>query len=323
MDEPAEIHYGIRGPEFANYIRNLLKMGGVKPEYIDVLLDDTCMEMYNIALTTKLASPDRNLETLEFIGDVTVNKIVVWYLSRRFPQLMDLTGNNVGTLNRLKTNLVSKVSLAKVGSLMHMERFITCTEEQWNIARTKIMEDSFEALIGAIEQQIDIRIRIGIGYAICYNIVAPLYDQIELSLDREDLYDSVSRLKEVFDQLKKTLGAVEYKSRQLDDNTFVTDVVSVLDGRQSRIGEGRGKSKKASQLAAAEHALAYLLKRGFARLPKGEDFAARLPPDARVRVSSHDGYVRATVSAGGKDVSGIGYSDDEARQRAAYIFLSA
>lgn len=321
MEGTVELHYGVRGPEFSNYISNLLKMGGVKPAYVELLTDADCMQVYDTALTTKLANPDSNLETLEFLGDGTVNKIVVWYLSRRFPQLMQPVGNNVGILARLKTNLVSKMSLAKIGSLMHMERFITCTEDQWITSRTKIMEDGFEALIGALEQQIDFKIRIGIGYAICYNIVVPLYDQIELSLDREDLYDSVSRLKEVFDQLKKTLGAVEYKSRQLDDNTFVAEVFSVLDGRLSRIGDGRGKSKKAAQLTAAENAIAYLAERGFARIPRGEDFVSRLPPDARVRVSPHDGYYRATVSLGRKEVKGVGYSDDEARQRAAYIFL--
>lgn len=316
------IHYGVRGPEFENYISNLLKIGGVKPEYIDLLLGPDSMEMYTCAMTTKLADAENNLESLELLGDSTVNKIVVWFMARRFPELLKPVKDNVGILSRLKANLVSKTMYAKIGRLMHMERFITCTEDQWIAEQTKLVEDSFEALMGALEYQMDLKIRLGVGYAICYNIVSPLYEQQEISLAHKDLYDSVSRLKEVFDQLRKTLGKTEYDSKQLPDNTFASDVYSATETRRSKIGEGRGKSRKAAELAAAEDAISYLAKRGFVRVPRGEDFFAQLPQGVQTKVTPHDGYFRATVKEGAREVKGVGYTEEEARNRAAYIFLS-
>jgi dsRNA-specific ribonuclease len=323
MEEvPTKIHYGVRGVEFENYISNLLKIGGMKEEYIKLLIAPDCMEMYASAVTTKLADSQNNLESLELLGDSTVNKIVVWSMARRFPQLLKPIRDNVGILSRLKANLVSKTMYAKISRLMNMERFITCTEDQWIEEQTKLMEDSLEALIGALEYQMDLKIQIGVGYAICYNIISPLYDQQEISLAHKDLYDSVSRLKEVFDQMKKTLGKTEYVSKQLQDNTFVSEVYTVQDSHRSKIGEGKGKSRKAAELAAAENAIEYLSKRGFARLPRGEDFISQVPREAQIRVSDHEGYFRATIKMDGREVKGVGYTEEEAKNRAAYIFLA-
>lgn len=224
-------HHGIRGPEFINYVSTVLTLGQLKPEYVSVLTDEESMSVYSAAFTSPMFNPSSNYEAFEFLGDATINKIIVWYLTRRFPQLMSV--ENVKTLARLKINLISKVSFARFGRELGVEQYITCTEDEWTRSQTKLVEDTLEAFIGAIESQIDSKIKVGAGYAICYNIISPILDRMDISLEYEDLYDAVTRLKEVFDTYQKIIGKVEYVTKQdPDTKMFTSEVFSKVESHE-------------------------------------------------------------------------------------------
>ena len=313
------LHYGVRGPEFINYVSDILALGQLKPEYISLLTEDDSMAMYSTAFTSPGVDPDNNYEPLEFLGDSTLNKIIVWYLARRYPELMNK--ENVKTMARLKINMVSKVTFAKFGRDLHTEPFITSTEEEWVTSRTKLIEDTLEAFIGSIEYQIDSKIRMGAGYAICYNIMKPILDAMDISLRHEDLYDSVTRLKEVFDAFHKIIGKVEYKTAQVEDGrperTFITKVFSVTATGRSEIAEGVGKSSKAAEISAAESALAFLAGKGFVRV-RGTVDIDNIPPEARVSTRPKANYFVTYIELGGKTVTGVGYTQEDSLQRAVY-----
>ncbi len=312
-------HYGIRGPEFINYVANILTLGQLKPEYVDLLTNEEAMSMYDAAFTSKFVNPENNYEFLEFLGDSTMNKIIVWYFARRFPQLANK--ENVKTLARIKINMVSMMTFAKIGRDIQVPNYITCTEEEWEKHQSKLTEDTLEAFIGAIEYQVDLQVRQGAGYAICYNIITPLLDKIDISLAHEDLYDAVTRLKEVFDAFQKVLGKMEYKTMEDEsavDRFRVQVVLQKNDGQRAIIGEGIGKSKKAASIISAEAALSFLAKRGFVRIPPNENTVPPLPPNAQVNTENHGNYFTVTVSHNGRRAVGVGFTPEEAKDRAQY-----
>lgn len=385
-------HFGIRGPEFINYLSNIFTIGKLKPEYIELLTEQDSLEMYISAFTSPSVNSNQNYESLEFLGDSTINKIIVWYLSRRFPQLMNK--ENVKTLARLKINLISKTTFSKIGRDLHIEQFITCTEDEWIKSQTKLIEDSLEALFGAIEYQIDSKIKIGAGYAICYNIMKPLLDKMDISLEYEDLYDSVTRLKEVFDIFQKILGKVEYKTVQDENKMFTTNIYSIIEQKPSitndksksiemtaadnaiktfnstiysiieqkkavvsssntdriiklaeisaaenaiktfnsaiytifnqkrtLIGTAIGKSSKAAEIAAAENAIVFLENKGFVRIRDNTDYIQKLPENISITTDSHGLYYQTTITYKNNQSIGVGFTQQESINRAAYNIL--
>ena len=81
-----KIYSGDRGINFENMLRNILKKGKLKKDYIDLIIKNG-MPLYSQAFTHPTADENNNYEPLEFLGDSIVNCVIVWYLSRRFPQL--------------------------------------------------------------------------------------------------------------------------------------------------------------------------------------------------------------------------------------------
>ena len=74
---------------FRVFIRGLLLHAGIKESRIELLTDDYCMKEFTKSFTHKSIDPVHNYEYYETLGDVTSNKIVVWYFHRRFPDLFN------------------------------------------------------------------------------------------------------------------------------------------------------------------------------------------------------------------------------------------
>jgi ribonuclease-3 len=86
-------------------------------------------------------------ERLEFLGDAVVNLAVGKYLFDRYPD------ENEGFMTRIRTKLVNGNMLAHLGGLVDLGRFVLVSkqiEENDGRCNKKIMEDCFEAFIGAM-----------------------------------------------------------------------------------------------------------------------------------------------------------------------------
>jgi len=263
VENPIEIYSGDRGINFENMLRNILKKGKLKKEYIDRIIKNG-MLLYSQAFTHPTADENNNYEPLEFLGDSIVNCVIVWYLSRRFPQLNCQDG--VKILARLKINLVSKKVFANFGSELDFWKYVSADKETRDTKMKKTLEDVFEAFFGATQKLIDSEIRMGVGYSICYNIIQNLFENMQISLKYEDLYDPKTRLKEVFDFFKDKIGQVKYENERVERIQYVKVYRLYTDERGKKqkilLGQGSAALKPDAVQKAASRALEYLNREG-------------------------------------------------------------
>lgn len=212
------IYFGNREQKFKEFITGLLNLGPVKQNYIDILTSDENMKLYSAAFTSDLVDDINNYQVFEQLGDKTVNKFIVWYIYRRFPQLKCPEGVKVAA--RVQINYCSKTSFAQIAEKYGFWNYITATNELRERNKIDLLEDVFEAFIGVTEWIIDNNIKFqnkdifGVGYASVYRILEHMFNKIDISLKHEDLYDAKTRLKEVFDLHGEKLGVIQYENTE-------------------------------------------------------------------------------------------------------------
>jgi dsRNA-specific ribonuclease len=253
---------GHRDESFWNMIRSTLEKSSLKKHYIDKLLqNEDARQMYDRVFTHFSANPEHNYEFLEILGDATVNKCVVWYISKRFPQLNCTEG--VKIIARLKINLISKKTFSDFAMKLDWWDFVTADEDIKQTKKKKLLEDIFEAFFGATELLIDRLIYPGSGYAICYRIVASLFNQLDISLNYESLYDPITRLKEVFDYFKD-IGTFSFENEKKDGFQHVT-VVQTINRQRFMIGFGISSLLDDAKQKACYRGLENLKSRGIVK----------------------------------------------------------
>jgi len=245
--------------KFRNLVVSILKKCKLKTKTIEQILDTkhngwSGIQLFGICCTHKSIHPTNNYEVFEFKGDSTANNCLVWYFADRFPELND--PECVKTLARLKINYGSKKTFYTLAEKLGLWEFISAGTEE-RITKTKVkrsgkiqtienktiigikqtkkkslLEDSFEAFIGVIHTLIDIHVKKGFGFKICYNLIKSLYDDMNISLEHSDLYDSKTRLKEYFDKnvreygkwSKSNITSKQIKNKYNDFSKWIVEV---------------------------------------------------------------------------------------------------
>jgi dsRNA-specific ribonuclease len=260
------------------------------------------MEVYSQVFTHPSANDELNYEAFELAGDVTLNKAIVWYFLRRFPQLNCPKGVKVVT--RLKIRYVSKKAFSNFAKDLGFWYFISASDDVRAKEMKPALEDVFEAFTGATEYLIDKKIGLSVGYSVCYNIVKELFDQVKISLKYEDLYDAITRLKETQDYWnsmegrekwkkidpKQAFGRLVYENeRVIDTNTrfsiqYVT-IYRISDKREKKVmGNVTTEIKTTTKLAVLAKASAALLpdakqKAALIALENLKQYGMRKPKD--------------------------------------------
>lgn len=287
-DEQTGIYFGSRGDDFKDLIASLLTKGGLKSRYIKMLTDEEAMKIYGCAFTSELVDPEDNYQVLEQIGDLSGNKFIVNYMYNRFPQLDCAEG--VKVVARLRINYGAKESFAEIARKLGFWEFISATNDLRQRKMKSLLEDVFEAFLGATERILDKRKRVGVGYAIVHDILTSIFNEMDISLRYEDLYDAKTRLKELFDLHEGSLGPLVYKDQKRDMITFssafridggkyqektdqygnvTVDKKKIIGGKYIKIGEGSAALKADAQQNAASSALENLKKHGwFKQVPR-------------------------------------------------------
>ena len=153
-----------------------------------------------------------------------------------------------GLMSKLRSFLVCSKALANYARKFNINDYIhighSISQEQ--LAKSdKILEDVFEAFIGAIY--------LDQGIEVAYKVVKDILFEDIKNTNIDDIIDAKTRLQEEIQSEYRE--AVKYEL--IDefgpphDRTFVTQVV--FNGIV--LGKGSGKSKKASEEAAAKDAL--------------------------------------------------------------------
>lgn len=196
--------------DFENFIRTLLVRGKLKEKHIATLTSKENLKEFQICFTHKSADPVRNYETYEWYGDVIINEFVCYYLRERYP---DIT--NVGWLSKIKGKMASGKILGTL-AMKEFEKFAIYGEEIAHFRNhpeldeenkyVKMFEDFVEALCGCIVITMEKEgFRHGTAVEICHNFLRTFYADLPISSKYEDVFDAVSRLKELYENKARNL----------------------------------------------------------------------------------------------------------------------
>ncbi len=261
MDQQ-EQYIAPRDERFITLIKSLLIKGKLKSKYINLIIKEN-IHIFSQVFTSESMNSANNYQNYEQIGDVVIGMFLVNYTYSRFPELMIADG--VKTVARIKIKYGSREHLSSIADNLGFWKFISASEEELYHKKKDLLEDVFEAFIGAISWILD-QVKTGLGYAICYDILSNIFDTIDISLKHEDLYDAKTRLKEIFDVYKNELGQVYYKDEKNDK--IVTSTVYYIDKNRKTIilGIGHAARKIDAQQLASDVAIKKLKQIGYQKL---------------------------------------------------------
>jgi dsRNA-specific ribonuclease len=222
--------------KFKNFIFDLItSRGNINEETAYKLLDEMGMERVKIGFTHSSMIGESNYEFFEMLGDRSVNKAIIWYMHRRFPEISN-NENAPMYMTELKKKYENKRNFGAWARKMGFEEFIQYTElsfQQGKYIKTvrindSMLEDCFESFCGVLEDLIDARIGLGVGYGIIYNIITSLLDEEYITTDLSKLVDLKTQVKELLEcaELKKYGAQMTSNSYPPEEgvNTFLTTI---------------------------------------------------------------------------------------------------
>lgn len=183
-------------------------------------------------------------ERLEFLGDAVLNLVVSDHLYRRFPDRSE------GDLARLRARLVNEPTLASIARHLDLGTYILLgrgEERGGGRERSSMLADVLEAVVGAVY--------LDSGYGVAHAVVSRWYAERLESLD-ELPADFKSQLQEYVQQHERKLPRYRITATEGPDHAKAFVAVVEVGGRV--LGEGRGRTKKEAEQAAAAEALVRL-----------------------------------------------------------------
>lgn len=194
---------GKRGKEYYDFIKNILVNDGtVSREQANAMLEnEEIIGLFNACVTHKSVDSYNSYELLEFRGDKVSDFAYAKYIFHRFPKIL-----NIGVKRSLKiavksVNYIrSKAFLSVAAEKMGFRQFVSVSAEFNNDDSMRpILEDVFEAFMGACDLAVLKFTGEDVGFIICYEIIKSIFDKMDISLKYEDIVDPVTRLKELAD----------------------------------------------------------------------------------------------------------------------------
>ena len=182
-------------------------------------------------------------ERLEYLGDSVLGLIVNEYLFRHFEDFRE------GKLAKIKSAVVSEVSLAKLARTLGISQYILMgkgEEHSGGRERSSILANTLEAIIGAIF--------LDSGLKACRTfIVSLIRDDIENINNLTYLRDPKTSLQEYVQKKYKERPVYEVIEERGPDHKKEFTVRLVIHGRE--IITGAGPSKRAAEMNAARESL--------------------------------------------------------------------
>jgi ribonuclease-3 len=218
-------------------------MSNVDRCYIEKLVGTKIgdLSLYQKAFTHKSALKqydhlEHSYETLEFIGDSVLGFVVTKWLFDRYESQQE------GFLTKARTKLVRGETLAAIARKLQLQDVVLMDEKgmrnKWN-NNTKILEDVFEALCGAIYMDL------GLLHAkefILRIYEDPAYVDMQCLLVDDNFKDHLMRYCQT-----NNFPLPEYRIADHTDGVFVIDAYV----NNTFLGRGWAKSKKQAEQNAA------------------------------------------------------------------------
>lgn len=257
--------------EFAEFIRSLFEKTRLSGNSITSITDKKNLIEFRKAFTHKSFDENFNYEAYEFKGDAVVGLCVTQYIRERFPNV-----SSVKWITRIKHNLVSSQSLSsmaiKEGFEKHilikgnLEKLFKDQKIRKNNAYFSVMEDVFEAFIGALVTIINSKHPYGTAYSVAYSFISYVLDKREISLKIKDVFDPKSRIKELYDSLGWSFADNVKNIRGGKTSPYTTILYGFPEPGESKgsieISRMSSGSDKHSQNVAYTKALSFLYNKG-------------------------------------------------------------
>ena len=181
-------------------------------------------------------------ERIEFLGDAVLELAISDYLFARYPNQPE------GKLTRLRAAIVCEVSLSQFAKECNFDSFIRLGkgEERMNgRKRPALLCDLFESFIGALylEQGMD---------SVLNFLKKTIFPSIE-SGAFSHVMDSKTNLQEFLQQ--KGEIAIQYVLVEEEGPAHQKEFVVEVRAEGKKLGQGKGKTKKAAEQVAAANAL--------------------------------------------------------------------
>lgn len=219
-------------------------------------------------------------ERLEFLGDAVFDLAVAKLLLDRHP------GAKEGDLSKMRAALVNATSLASIARSKKLGRFIRLSRGELasgGAERASILADVLEAMLGAIYTD-------G-GYDAALMCVEGLLGEQLLTVTPRD---PKTELQEALHSLGSE--APVYRLECVEGPEHSPVFISVVEVDGQIVGRGRGPTKKASQQAAAEEALA--------KVKPGDDLDAAFLVETSAGDDSQQGGLDQKRAANDVDTAG-------------------
>jgi ribonuclease-3 len=212
---------------------------------------------------------EMSYERLEFLGDAILGQVVAHYLMVRFPD------QDEGFLSRLRTKIVNGKMLGHLAELVGFPTFAILSKQIEEISgrkNYKIMEDVFEAFIGAImmdyqndSDEVNLPKHmetmsvpfLGVGYYVAQQWIITI---LEKYLDFSDLIQAKTNYKDMLVRyMQHTFqDAPRFFEVSVDmKNNQKVFTYSVKNRAGAVLGTAQGSSKKDAENNAALMALQY------------------------------------------------------------------
>lgn len=195
-------------------------------------------------------------ECLEWLGDGIIQSVTAQYLWKRYPN------QDEGFLTKTRSKLVRTDALARLARYLKLQNHIllsTYMEEESNGRdNPKVLEDAFEAFIGAMVE--DLGKDEYEGYKICYKFIIKLFEKVI------DFAEVIKRDNNYKDKLMRychqRFKGINPQYENIDitldgKNKIYTEIVRDIEDRDNIIGKASARSKKEAQQQAARMALEY------------------------------------------------------------------
>lgn len=199
--------------------------------------------LLNLALTHPSISPNANYEQLEFVGDAVVRIAASELLFETYPNAL------VGEFAAIRSVLVSDRILAEVAQSYGLERYLLLSNSAAadSAGETSRLADAFEAILGALYLSTH-----------TLELVRPWLDShfqdlaVEIRKDpaRQNYKDALQEWTQAHYKMLPEYRLTETSSVHGDTHRFTAEVWL----KNQRLGEGKGRSKKAAEQAAAKEA---------------------------------------------------------------------
>jgi len=181
-------------------------------------------------------------ERLEFLGDAVLELVVTEYLYKNY-------SNPEGELTNWRAALVRGETISRVAKRLGFNDYLYLSRGEAKSegrSRELILANTFEAFIGALYLDQGLK---GASQFIIKNLIP----ELEIILAKNLYKDAKSRLQEIAQEKFKITPSYKVLKEEGPDHNKIFTVGVYLENKL--IGRGKGSSKQAAEIVAAQKAL--------------------------------------------------------------------